>query len=251
MDTVVRIEPRRDEVMLSGGAHPVAAIRLGGVPRGAVLVLCAPGALERDAADLMNGLAEHGYESVAADLSVEGGRVGESAEALSHDLGVLLGLLADRGWNHEEIGVIGYELGGSAAFHAASSFTLGAAVSVSPTGPATGTTWSEVSERVGPLRTPWLGLFGEQDLPHPSMGELQEQLDTASDVFVELIGYDGVGRLFYRDAPQARLHAAAFDAWQRALEWLESRVAPRPTPGLRAWRAKRSAGCGTTTMKRS
>ena len=107
-----RIEPSVAEASFrygSGRSLPVARIELGGVPRGAAIVLCDTGALERDAAGFMNGLAEHGYESVAVDLSPTGGDpTGTTDRDLVSDVAVLLGRLGERGWSPVQVGLVGY-----------------------------------------------------------------------------------------------------------------------------------------------
>jgi carboxymethylenebutenolidase len=214
---VLRIAPGISEMASSrGAAVRVAEIRLGGVPRGAAVVLCDARALEHEVAEVLNGLAEHGYESLAADLSPAG--PARDDELLS-DVGVLLGRLAERGWEAEQIGLIGYGSGGRLALLAAAEFGLGAAVSVAPTG---------LRAPAVPLRAPWLGLFGDLDenVPPSAVRELREALNSGSPVHTELVGYPGAGAAFHRDSPQAQAHAAAFDSWQRTVEWLNLRVVP-------------------------
>ena len=53
--------------------------------------------------------------------------------------------------------------------------------------------------------------------------------------FTQLVVYPGVGPDFHRDAAPALVHAAAFDCWQRVVEWLNVRVSPRPTPYAELW----------------
>ena len=222
-----RIEPAVAPVSFTHGSRrslPVARLELGGIPRGAVIVLCGAGALERDAGDVMNGLAEKGYESVAVDLSAGGDTVDD--HALSADVSVLLEQLGDRGWSLEQVGLIGYGFGGRTALLAAAEFELGAAVSVGP----------PLIRAARPVQTPWLGLFGRQDpaAPPEALARLRACLRD-SPVYTEVVTYAGVARDFRRDAREALAHAASFDAWQRTLEWLELRVAPRLTPLARKW----------------
>jgi carboxymethylenebutenolidase len=55
-----------------------------------------------------------------------------------------------------------------------------------------------------------------------------------------VVTYPGVSRTYYRDSYEAAAHAAAFDTWQRVVEWLNRRVVPRSTPLAEAWRARQS-----------
>lgn len=232
---ILRIEPGTSEVESSRGALRVTEIKLGGVPRGAAVVLCDATGLEHDAPEVLNGLAEHGYESLAADLSSAGSGSAGSAglfrdDELLRDVATLLGRLGDRGWSPEQIGLVGYGFGGRIALLAAAEFGLGAAVSVAPTA---------LPASPAPLRTPWLGLFGDldQNVPPREVRQLGEALNSSSPVHTEVVGYPGVGEGFHRDSPEAPAHAAAFDSWQRTVEWLNLRAVPRPTPLAGIWRA--------------
>jgi carboxymethylenebutenolidase len=235
-----RIEPKVFDVRSPGGVVRTAEIRLGGVPRGAVLVACDAGEPAGDAAHVMNGLAAHGYVSVAADLF--------SADAT--DAGVLekvstlLGNLEGQGWSAEQIGVVGYGFGGRVALLAAAEFGVGAALSVSPAGVAEPLSGGmpAFAEALRPLRAPWLGMFGGRDpgAPPAVVREMGRFLDSRSPVYTELVCYPGVTGSFYRDGPGPVGHAASFDCWQRTVEWLDLRVVPRLTPLAAAWRSRQA-----------
>lgn len=229
-DVFPRITPHVLHIVTAAGPLPIAELRLGGIPRGAAVVLCDTGRLD-EATEVMNGLAEHGYESVTADLS--------SCGAADHDpltaVGSLLTHLADTGWEHEQIGMVGYGRGGWLSLRAGAAFTLGAAVSVAPTQPAGET--QTAARALADLRTPWLGMTAEQDTT--GVAEALLQLDRMRRekvaVYTELVHYPGVPEQFYREAPESAAHAANFDSWQRTLEWLNLRVVPRlpvPKPGV-------------------
>ncbi|MCX4428898.1 dienelactone hydrolase family protein [Streptomyces mirabilis] len=216
----------------------MAGIELGGVPRGAVIVLCDAGALERDAAGIMNGLAERGYESLAVDLSPA---PVISVRDLLGDVAVLLRRFGERGWSPEQVGLVGYGFGGRTALLAAAEFELGASVSVAPSGMADTPTEAlpPLSRAARPVRTPWLGLFGRQDpgAPPEAVDRLRERLRD-SPAYTQVITYPGVARDFHRDAREALAHATTFDVWQRTVEWLELRVVPRPTPLAEEWQKR-------------
>lgn len=236
METAVRISPGSSDLRWGDRAIPVYTLWLGGIPRGAVLLLLDGGSAEFDAADAMNVLATHGYESIAAvppaDLD------DDSCTTLVDTLTVRLG---ERGWAGEQIGVLGLGTSGRAALIAALTDAFGAAVSVAPAGrPPT----SPRKHRTGAdLRTPWLGLLGAQDLFSAGgvLADLLPPLEAESPVHRELVRYDGVDGDFFRDSPRPSVHAAAFDSWQRIIEWLDAMVVPRPTPLAVAWRM-RTAG---------
>lgn len=222
MNEMVVIQPTRSTV----GAQPVLEIALPGVPRGLVLLLCDRGGLERDATEVMNRLAEHGFESLAA-------------EAHGPDLlQPLLARSAERGWEPEQIGMVGLGVGGRAVLEAATELRLGAAVSFSPTGEH-----GVADDPTRALVTPWLGMFGADDpaVSAEVVGDLAGRLSTESDVYSSVVTYPGVGRDFYRHHDDGVSYAASYDGWQRAVEWLELRVAPRLTPLAERWRRRKTA----------
>jgi len=239
MDAAVRIEPKLTDLWLDGRTMRVATLHLGGVPRGAVVLLRGAGATGLDVFEAMNGLAEHGYESVAADLAA-GGAPGDD-DAL-RSLEALVELLGRRGWTTEQIGLVGYGPGGRIALLAAATTTFGAAVSIDPDGVA------DIVARAAAgglgMRTPWLGMFGREERATPAraVAELGHALSTSSPMYTQLVSYPGVTGHFYQESGEAVAHAAAFDSWQRIVEWLNARVVPRPTPLAEAWRLRQLMG---------
>lgn len=219
-----RIEPTGSTVDIAGVTVATAETRLPGVPRGAALLLLAEDGLATQAPELMNALAEHGYEALAADLSVLGLDDAGAVAAVR----TLLAVLARRGWEPDQIGVVGYDDGGAAVLAAAGELTLGAAVSLSPRGVTRGT--------VPMVRTPWLGLFGEHDpvATPAAVTELGRRLADAP-AFSRVVVYPGVGPDYHHGAADALGHAASFDSWQRVVEWLNVRVSPRLTPYAELW----------------
>ena len=241
MTSAVRIRPRADAVDSELGRVPIAQLDLGGIPRGAVLLLDSGGAFDSDAAQHLNELAAHGYEGVAADLDAIDG----TDEQLVGVVGSLLTHLGRRDWQSEQIGLIGYGLGGRIALLASARFGLGAAVSVSPTDLTAGD--HHLSPTVGALapavRTPWLGMLGEDDpaVPATTCEELDIALRLESPVYTQLVRYPGVGDTFYRPSSESIEIAASYDCWQRTIEWLNLRVQPRLTPLAIAWYDRRAA----------
>jgi carboxymethylenebutenolidase len=83
-------------------------------------------------------------------------------------------------------------------------------------------------------------MFAERDeRTGPAVaGRLASSLDELSPVYTQLVVYHGVSGGFCRDSAEAVAHAAAFDCWQRIVEWLNLRVVPRLTPLAEAWRRR-------------
>lgn len=231
MDDLVRIDPAKGSLTTSQGEVAVLEIELGGCPRGLVLLLCDAQGLGHEASETMNRLAEQGYETLAAGVPMAG--VGEL-------VGVMIDRGKSRGWVAEQIAILGVGVGGRAALSAATDVELAAAVSVSPTsdslaGPVAAEPLPDI---VDVLRTPWLGLFGEHDaaVATEELEALRFKLDARSDVFSQVVRYPGVGRDFHEQSADGVSYAASYDGWQRVMEWLNARVAPRLTPLAIAWR---------------
>lgn len=237
----VWINPRRDTVATAIGTVNITQVDLGGIPRGAVLVLTAGSDFGHHVATLLNELAEHGYESVAADMT----SAGRNDDTIRTALAELLTHVGKRGWHREQTGVIGYGCAGRLALLAASQFTLGAAVSVSPRN-LFGTAdqlFNETTALASRIRTPWLVMFGENDpwAPDAARRELERTLRSAAPAYTQIVCYPGVGGDFYRKSRESFEIAASYDCRQRILEWLNLRVAPRLTPRARAWRQRQAA----------
>lgn len=231
----VRIDPDVSTTTVAGVEVAVSELLLGGVPRGAALVLAGPDGLgAMEAVDTMNSLAQHGYESVLA-RPAESGAVDDDASR--EIIRYLLDRADDRGWTHEQIGVIGYGAGARAALLAGSEATFGAAISVPRDARRL-----LVPERITSVRTPWVGLVGLGSGSELS-GEMAVYRDEVADASTEhtsVVGYAGVGHCLH-DSTEAVVHQAAFDSWQRTAEWLNIHVAPRPTPLAEAWRERRQS----------
>ncbi|ANQ75878.1 MULTISPECIES: dienelactone hydrolase family protein [Rhodococcus] len=240
MIPVPRIIPTYAEVVAAGGNWPIAQINLPGIPRGAVILLFDQDGLGEQSVELMNGFAEQGYESLAADMTAV------SPDLIDDDrvLEVLRSFVAQlekRGWREEQIGIVGYGFGGRIALRAAADLDLGAAVSVSPDGVARGTdVRPALVDDARPVTTPWLGMFGADDeaAPIESVRLLAERLTDSSPAYTEVVTYPGVGDDFFRESAEALGHAAMFDSRQRVMEWLNLRVVPRQSPFAEIWSLK-------------
>jgi len=235
MDEVFRIRPTLGHVVVDDTSIPVADIELGGVPRGAALILCDPDDLQSTSDDMGNRFAEHGYESTTADVSAVLGRDDSATRAID----ALLDHVARRGWSPDQVGVVGYGPAGRAAFLAAASFPVGAAVTAA----------ARLDDVVPPMgsptavRVPWLGMFAADAPEHEAtrFRAFAERIDAASPAYTTVLAYPHVSGAFYRTSREPWEHAASFDSWQRTLEWLNLRVVPRLTPLAQAWRARHGA----------
>ncbi len=240
MSPAVWITPESDRLETVLGTVAIAQIDLGGVPRGAVLVLSADGDFGSEIAPILNELAVHGYESIASDMAPVQG----TDDALIEVVGELVHHIGKRGWQSEQIGVIGYGRGGRLALLASSQLGLGAAVSISP-GPvftSDGRLSPEITQLAATVRTPWLGMYGARDpaMPDAACVEMDRTLRRVAPAYTQIVQYPGVGGNFYRKSSESLEIAASYDYWQRTIEWLNHYVAPRPTPLAEAWRHRQS-----------
>ncbi len=241
MTPAVWITPRRDRLTTILGTVHIAQVDLDGIPRGAVLVMGADRDFEHEAAPILNDLAVHGYESVAADMTATDG----TDDALIEVVAELVHHVGTRGWHTEQIGVIGYGRSGRLALLACSHLGLGAAVSISPSQLFTSDNHlsPEISELASTVRTPWLGMYGENDpaVTATACIELDRALRHDAPAYTQVVRYPGVGGDFYRRSSESLEIAASYDSWQRTVEWLNLRVAPRLTPLAEAWRQRQAA----------
>jgi carboxymethylenebutenolidase len=232
------IEPIVTTIHASVGTVRALKINLGAVPRGAVVLACTRGGLHSYAGSLMNRFAEHGYESIAFDVGGTNGP--RSDDVLAEQLIGAIDQHALRGWSSEQIGIVGYgEVGGRAALVTAARSGVGAAVSVSEAlGVDARTDLPSGHEFAGTVQAPWLGLFGtDRSSRLNRLDELKASLAMCSRVFTDVVVYPGVGAALYLDSGAPDAHAAAFDVWQRTIEWLNLRVVPRMTPLAVAWQS--------------
>ncbi|SHE69925.1 dienelactone hydrolase family protein [Streptoalloteichus hindustanus] len=144
-----------------------------------------------------------------------------SGESVLADTDASFVWLAERGVRDDQMGVVGYGLGGSVAMVVAASRSLGAAVTIGGGG-----ILSPVSEGLpslvdvaGELTCPWLGIYTEADpsIPHEDVEKLREAA-AAAGVATDVVRYPAPVDPAEDDAK------AAADAWQRTLNWFDSHL---------------------------
>jgi carboxymethylenebutenolidase len=218
-----------DGPMTTASAHPV------GDPTGAVIVVQEAFGLTDHIAGLTDRLAGAGYRSVAPALfhrvteeafgyddldSVMPLLQSLDAEQIRADLDATIELLKGEGFADAQIGMVGFCMGGSITFAAATRGGLGAAVSFYGGGVATGRFGQPSLIELAPsLAVPWLGLYGDldQSIPVDQVDELRCAAAGAS-VPTEIVRYPDAGHGFNcNDRPAHFDQAAAADAWSRML----------------------------------
>jgi carboxymethylenebutenolidase len=141
-------------------------------------------------------------------------------QGLTNDLNATTDFLATLGFRAPNIAAVGYCMGGTVAFFAATLGTVGAAASFYGGGVATGRFGlPPLIELAADLRCPWLGLYGDldQSIPVDQVEALREATDAVS-VTTQIVRYPEGQHGFHCDARPASFNeTAALDARQRAL----------------------------------
>ncbi|GHF59569.1 carboxymethylenebutenolidase [Amycolatopsis bartoniae] len=181
------------------------------VVRGGLVVLHEAEGITAGVRLLIGSLASEGWLAVAPHLNGE-----PSQEDVLAATDIALAWLADHGVQPDLIGVVGFDLGGTAALVVAANRTLGAAVSVGGQG---GSALPALVETAGKLSSPWLGIYGDAG-DEPAAAEVEQLRDAAarSGVVTDVVRYPGANHRFDADPK------AAVEAWQRTLNWFDAHL---------------------------
>ncbi len=151
-----------------------------------------------------------------------------SLEGLRNDLDATTDFLSSLGYAAPSVGAVGFCMGGSVAFYAATRSTFGAGVSFYGGGITTGRMGlPPLLELASELRHPWLGLFGDLDagIPVDDVERLREAT-SAAPIETEIVRYPNANHGFHCDARAAVYdEAAAHDAFDRAVAFLTTHLA--------------------------
>jgi carboxymethylenebutenolidase len=135
------------------------------------------------------------------------------------------------GWSDDQIGIVGFCVGGRISFLVAAHRKLGAAVGFYGGGIVTSrrAQYPPLVELTPTLATPWLGLFGDEDkgIPVEDVEQLRSRL-AAAPVASEIVRYAEADHGFHCDARPSYHEASAKDAWDRTLAWFARHLAPVP-----------------------
>ncbi|NIH86026.1 dienelactone hydrolase family protein [Amycolatopsis granulosa] len=181
------------------------------VVRGGLVVLHEVGGVSDGVRLLISSLAAEGWLAAAPHLAEA-----PTPDAVLAATDIALAWLVDRGVQADLLGVVGFDLGGTAALLVAANRKLGAAVSVGGHG---------VDEKPGlvdiarELVSPWLGLYGDagDELSAAEVEKLREAA-AASRVATNVVRYPGANHRFDADPD------AAIEAWQRTLSWFDAHL---------------------------
>lgn len=213
----------------------------GGVGRGVVVVQEAFG-VNNHIEDVTRRFAAEGYHAVAPELFHRAGggtapyddfeRVlpkfaGLTDEGILADLEAAVAHLGDAGLPADAVGLVGFCMGGRSTFLFALERAVGAAVGFYGGGIVTSRfpQFPALVDRVGELRTPWLGLFGDLDgsIPVDDVERLREALG-AAPAPTEVVRYADADHGFHCDARASYHQPSAADAWARTLAWFDQHL---------------------------
>jgi carboxymethylenebutenolidase len=150
-----------------------------------------------------------------------------SAQGLTNDLNATTDFLATLGFHAPNIAALGFCMGGTVSFFAATLGTVGAAASFYGGGVATGRFGlPALVELAAELTCPWLGLYGDLDQSIPvEQVEALRVATNAVSVTTEIVRYADAGHGFHCDArPESFNDAAASDARARALAFFAAHL---------------------------
>lgn len=224
---------RTDTIALTNGTQlRLTVAEPDNVVRGGLVVLHEARGVTDLIRVLVGALAEEGWLAVAPHLyhhdgvddEVDGDdeasdRVRQlSGESVLTDTDAAFVWLSDRGVSADQQGVIGFDIGGTAALVVAASRRIGAAVTVGGGGIVSPLSdgLPPLVDIAGELSCPWLGLYGERDtrIPAEEVDKLREVADGAQ-VATDVVRYPQADHRF-DTAPES-----ATEAWRRTRNWFD------------------------------
>lgn len=168
---------------------------------------------------LVSGLADEGWLAVAPHITSADGKPGCADVLAATD--IALAWLVDHEIEADLLGVMGFDLGGTAALVVAARRSLGAVVSVSPVGISepVAADLPALVDIAGTVVSPWLGIHGGSD-DQADEAEVERLRDAAATAVVatHVVRYPGANHRFDAD-PEA-----AAEAWQRTLDWFDAHL---------------------------
>jgi carboxymethylenebutenolidase len=217
--------------------------------RGGIVVLHSSHGVTERTERIVEGLAGEGWLTVAPHLfhregaarfddaaSASEGATRVSGASVLADSDAAFGWLADHGVPSDRMGVLGFDLGATAALVVASQRALGAAVTVAAAGvqapladglPA-------LLDIIGELTCPWLGLYGETgDSVDPSDVDRLREAAHASGGVVDVVVFPASEHRFDADevAPLAQDpledhegEGTRSEARNRVLNWFDAHL---------------------------
>jgi carboxymethylenebutenolidase len=218
------------------------AVPDGGAARGVVVIQEAFG-VNPHIEDVTRRFADAGYHAVAPHVfhRAGGGTApyddfskvlplfeGLTDDGFLMDVDAALAHLQANGITAASTGIVGFCMGGRVTFLVAINRALGAASGFYGGGIVTARfpQFPALVDRASELKTPWLGLFGDEDgsIPVDDVEALRTALAQV-DVPTDVVRYAGAEHGFHCDVRPSYDKAAATDAWARTLTWFATYLA--------------------------
>jgi carboxymethylenebutenolidase len=211
--------------------------------RGAVVVIQEAFGVNEHIQDVTRRFAAAGHHAIApalfhragggtADYGDFGAVIplfeGVSDDGILVDVDATLAHLHEIGFDDRRIAIVGFCFGGRVSFLVSARRALGAGVGFYGGGIVNAGVlpFPALVDEVPTLKTPWLGLFGDEDasISVEDVETLRERLRGAP-VPAEDVRYAGAKHGFHCDRRPDDFHAAAAaDAWARTLTWLDAHL---------------------------
>jgi crotonobetainyl-CoA:carnitine CoA-transferase CaiB-like acyl-CoA transferase/dienelactone hydrolase len=213
-----------------------------GEAKGAVIVIQEAFGMTDHIKNVCHRLAAEGYLTVAPHLFHRTGdpviAYDKMQEVMPHisvlnradleaDLKTTFGHLALAGFTGKQVGIIGFCMGGTIAFHAGAEWALGAAVTFYGGGIEQGRFGlPAMAERAPSLKTPWLGEFGDldQSIPVAEVKALRQAAAKAS-VATDVDRYPEADHGFHCNDRSSFHEASSKVAWAKTVQFLNDHVA--------------------------
>ncbi len=246
-DGVIRIG-RPDQQSRPNPSHNGASVPMKifeakpqGEAKGAIIVIQEAFGITDHIKNICHRLAEEGYLAVAPHLFHRTGdpviAYDKMQEVMPHisvlnradietDLKTTIGHLALAGFTGKQVGIIGFCMGGTIAFHAGAEWALGAAVTFYGGGIEQGRFGlPAMAERAPALKTPWLGEFGDRDqsIPVSEVKALRKAAAKAS-VATDVDRYPDADHGFHCNDRSSYHEASSKVAWAKTIQFLDDHI---------------------------
>jgi crotonobetainyl-CoA:carnitine CoA-transferase CaiB-like acyl-CoA transferase/dienelactone hydrolase len=215
--------------------------RPAGEAKGAIIVIQEAFGITDHIKNICHRLAAEGYLAVAPHLFHRTGdpviAYDQMQEVMPHisqlnredleaDLKTTIGHLAVAGFTGRQIGIIGFCMGGTIAFHAAAEWKLGAAVTFYGGGIEQGRFGlPAMIERAAALKTPWLGQFGDldQSIPKAEVKALRKAAAKAG-IDTDVDRYPEADHGFHCNDRSSFHEASSKVAWSKTIQFFNEHI---------------------------
>jgi carboxymethylenebutenolidase len=144
------------------------------------------------------------------------------------DVDATIDHLRGAGFHDSSIGIVGFCFGGRVTFLVSARRAIGAGVGFYGGGITHNSQGmaGPLSSEADSMKTPWLGLFGDEDamIPVDGVEDLRVKL-AESPVDTGVVRYPEAGHGFHCDERESYHEPSAQDGWRRTLEWFSGHLA--------------------------